>query len=365
MAPDINVSLVGVGLETPLVVSAGPLTRDVRSIERLAAAGGVGAVVLKTIYRQPAETPRPYMAKVSRNLLNYDWSAPGVEEWTPERFERLRACGLPIIASVLDKDDEVLVEMARTMQERGAAIIEVPSGSLPSAERVLERTAKLRSELTVPLIVKIGSTVPKLDAWVGAIEDAGADGITAINTIGPALAIDAETGKPLLGNTRGHGYLSGPALLPISLRVVADIVAYTDLPVMGVGGVDTATSAVQMLMVGAQAIQIHTAGILKGLGVFQKIASGLTQYLDSHGHSSLAAIRRVSQQYLTPERSWDVFTPHLERELCNHCALCERVCVYEAVTMQERLPLFAAAHCHSCGLCISACPTGALSRGGQ
>ncbi|MGC9357336.1 MAG: 4Fe-4S binding protein [Anaerolineae bacterium] len=360
---DISVELAGLSLESPVIVSAGPLTRDVRSIRRLVEAGGLGAVVIKTIYAERAETPRPYMAKVGDNLLNFDWSASGIDEWTEAKFERLAALDLPIIASVGDKDDDVLADMACKMARLGATMIEVPSSGLKTSEQVRERVAALRSAVDVPISLKIGSNVTDLEGWVAAIEEGGADAITAINTIGPGIVLDTETGRPLIGNVRGRGYLSGPALLPLSLRTVADIVALTDLPVMGVGGVEDVTGALQMFMVGAQAVQMHTAGILKGFATFSSVATGLEKYLDDRGYESIIAIRGMSQQYLVSERMWDEFLPQLDPEICIHCRRCERVCVYEAIKMVERLPQFSAAHCHSCGLCISVCPTRAITYG--
>ncbi len=361
MAADISTEIAGVRLKSPVIVSAGPLTRDVPSIQKLARHGGVGAVVIKTIYSKAADTPRPYMAKIPGGLLNYDWSASGIDDWSHEQFAELAALGLPMIASVLDKDDDTLISMARAVEERGAAMIELPAGGLPTAERVRERVGKLRRNLRVPLAVKIGFTVPDLRAWVEAIEGAGADAITAINTIGPGLALDTETGRPLMGNVRGYGYVSGQALHALSLRVVADVVSLTRLPVMGVGGVQDADGAIQMFMAGASAVQVHTAGILKGLSVFPKLANGIAHYLEVHGHGSLADIMGMSQQYLSLERHWDRLVPEVQDEDCTGCSLCARACVHDAITMVDRLPQFDGALCHGCGLCISVCAPHALS----
>ena len=360
MTVDTSVCLAGLKLKTPLILAAGPLSRDAQSIRRLAEAGCVGAVVLKTIYSTDADTPRPYLAKVKGGLLNFDWSATGVGFWTDNRFGQLLDLGLPMIASIYDGDDGTLVRIAQTLERLGAAMIELPAAGTPPA-RLQQLVSRVRAGLHIPIAVKIGWNEPDLRSSVKAVEDGGADVIVATNTVGPCLAIDTETGRPLMGNCRGYGYLSGAAIHPISLRVVADAVSMTELPVVGVGGVEDAHSAVAMFMAGAQAVQLHTAAILRGVGVFGKIAEGIESYLEMHGHASLDALVGMSQQYLVDEPAFDRFLPVVNRRRCNHCSLCERMCVYGAVTMVGELPQFNLHKCRGCGLCITACTPGALA----
>jgi len=100
-----------------------------------------------------------------------------------------------------------------------------------------------------------------------------------------------ETGYPLLGGKHGYGWLSGPALKPLALRCVADIVRTVDLPVIGVGGISTGLDAIEFIMVGAQAVQVCTAAIMQGPSIYGRIARQVDRWLDEHGYGSLAEIR--------------------------------------------------------------------------
>jgi dihydroorotate dehydrogenase (NAD+) catalytic subunit len=109
-----------------------------------------------------------------------------------------------------------------------------------------------------------------------AAERGGADAVVAINTL-KAMAIDIETGYPILGNR--FGGLSGQAIRPVAVRAVYDLAARLEIPVIGVGGVSSWEDAVEMMMAGASAVQVGTA-LLKGYGVFREITEGLSRYLE-------------------------------------------------------------------------------------
>lgn len=109
-----------------------------------------------------------------------------------------------------------------------------------------------------------------------AAQRGGADAVVAINTL-KAMAIDIESGRPILGNK--FGGLSGQAIKPVAVRCVYDLAARLEIPVIGVGGVGSWEDAVEMMMAGASAVQVGTA-LLKGYGVFEEITSGLARFLE-------------------------------------------------------------------------------------
>ncbi|NCC31907.1 MAG: diguanylate cyclase, partial [Chloroflexia bacterium] len=121
-----------------------------------------------------------------------------------------------------------------------------------------------------------------------------ADAIVATNSLGPAFGLDIETGYPLLGGSDGYGWLSGPAIKPLSVRCVYDIAQAVDLPIIGVGGVNRGEDAVEFLMAGASLVQVCTAAIIRGSTVYGKIASQLGDWLDQHGYQSTHAIRGLA-----------------------------------------------------------------------
>jgi ferredoxin len=188
---------------------------------------------------------------------------------------------------------------------------------------------------------------------------AGADGIVAINSFGPCLSIDIETGRPRLGGPEGVGWLSGPALKPLAVRCVRDIASAVRIPVIGVGGVSSGADAVEMLMAGASAVGVCTAAMLRGPAVFGKIARELDAWLDAHGHADPTAIRGLA---LRPSAEpWATDPPVVDADRCNGCDLCRLSCPYEAITVDGGLARIDPARCDRCGLCITRCRHGALA----
>ena len=122
-----------------------------------------------------------------------------------------------------------------------------------------------------------------------ACEAAGADGFTAINTVGPGMIIDTGVRRPVLSNRSGG--VSGPAILPIAVRAVFELAAATDLPIIGTGGVCTADDALQLIMAGAAAVGIGSGIYYHGLEIFSRINAGLREYLQREGLKSLEQIR--------------------------------------------------------------------------
>jgi ferredoxin len=211
----------------------------------------------------------------------------------------------------------------------------------------------------LPVLIKVTANWPDLLDVVEDCLQAGADGVTAIDSVGPTLRIDVETGEPLLGS---FAWLSGSAILPISLRVVAQICQRHGVPVVGTGGVGQAKEAVEMVMAGATAVGVHSQPLLRGLDWFKKTITGLDRWLEAHGHSRLADLRGVALPHLEKP------VPHIplafafDEETCTRCGRCVTVCGYSAreltadgdMLLDEEL-------CRSCGLCVNVCAPGSLT----
>ena len=129
---------------------------------------------------------------------------------------------------------------------------------------MVEAIRAAKAALDVPVFVKLSPLGREMVRAAEQAEAAGADGIVAINSFGPVLAIDPDTRLPLLGGSDGYGWLSGPAIKPLALRCVRDIARAVRVPVIGVGGVSHGIDAVEMLMAGASAVQVCTAAIMHG-----------------------------------------------------------------------------------------------------
>jgi dihydroorotate dehydrogenase (NAD+) catalytic subunit len=146
----------------------------------------------------------------------------------------------------------------------------------------------------VPVLVKLSPNVSNLAEIALRVAEAGADGISAINSLGPGLVLDVDTARPVLAH--GPGGVSGPAIRPIAVRCVRDICQALragghDIPVLGMGGVTTGRDLAEMLLVGAQAVGIGSAIQYRGVEVFAQCAAELRDYMDRHGYRRIGDFR--------------------------------------------------------------------------
>ena len=140
-------------------------------------------------------------------------------------------------------------------------------------------TKAVKAAVSVPVWVKLTPNVTDIREIGLAAQEGGADAVVAINTL-KAMAIDVDTGYPILGNV--HGGLSGPAIKPVAVRCVYDLYATLEIPVIGVGGVSNWADAVEMMMAGACAVEIGSA-VHEDTGVFAAVTLGISDYLDRKG----------------------------------------------------------------------------------
>ncbi|MCX6093492.1 MAG: 4Fe-4S binding protein [Candidatus Bipolaricaulota bacterium] len=351
---DLATNLCGLKLRTPLVLASGPLSFDGDALVR-AHRAGAGAVVTKTIGVHAAVNPVPHIARSSGGLLNAErWSDLPPERWIEREIPRARKAGAVVIASVgLTRED--VRALAAALAEAGASALEVVSYDGPAVPGMVEEAT---SRVSIPVFAKVSANGPDVVEMARACLANGASAITAIDSVGPALRFDLASRRPRLG---GYGWLSGRPILPVALRVVADIARETGCPIVGTGGVETADDAVEMLYAGANAVGVCTAPLLRGVSVFGDLVRDLSARLFSLGFESpgeatgagLSELVRASNGTKAREGwrfAWS-------RETCTDCGACVRVCPYGARRNPEEI---VEPDCRGCGLCSSSCPTGAL-----
>jgi dihydroorotate dehydrogenase (fumarate) len=241
------------------------------------------------------------------------------------------------------------------VSESGADLLELVSYR---AEDAAPMVAVAREIASLPVLIKVSANWSNLLEVVEACLEAGADGVTAIDSIGPTLRIDVDTGEPLLGS---FAWLSGRAILPISLRVVAQISQRFQVPVVGTGGVGGSEDTVEMVMAGATAVGIHSLPLLQGLGWFEKTLKRLDRWLERHGHSRLASLRGIALPHLEKPVPSLPLAFAFDKDTCTRCGRCVTVCAYGAreLTAQGDM-LLDEELCRSCGLCVQVCASGAL-----
>ncbi len=301
---DLSVDICGVRLPNPLVLASGVLGLSSELFERLAR-NGIGAVTTKSVSLQPrAGYKNPVIVDYGPGIINaVGLSNPGVEVMVDEirrAKERLAPLGVPIIASIFANTIYDFGTLARYITEAQPDLIEA-NISCPNIDARYEQmfaispyvsaqvTRRIKQNTDIPLIVKLSPNVDDIVAVAQAVVEAGADAISAINSVGPGMIIDIETAKPVLANRIGG--VSGPAIRPIAVRCVYDICRHVSVPVIGIGGVSSGRDVVEMLMVGATAVGIGSAINYHGLRMFDQVLQDVRAYMRRHNHRSLDDLR--------------------------------------------------------------------------
>jgi dihydroorotate dehydrogenase (NAD+) catalytic subunit len=304
MSSRLATEVAGLKLANPTMLAAGILGLTGLSLRR-AAEAGAGAVVTKSVGLKPREGyPNPTVVQVECGLINaMGLPNPGIHCFG-EEIREAREGGVPVIVSVYGFSPEEFAEVARIAAEEGADALEL-NVSCPHVEKtgteigqspqlVAEVVEMVKKRVQKPVLVKLTPHVTDITEVAKAAAEAGADAITAINTV-RAMAINIETTWPILANKIGG--LSGPAIKPIALRCVYEIFQEVDVPVIGCGGVTTWRDAVEFMLAGASGVQIGTAIALKGLGVFKSITRGIDAYLKKGDFRSVTEIVGLSHRH--------------------------------------------------------------------
>lgn len=294
---DLTVEICGLKFSNPVIPAAGPNVRDGRLLEE-AMRGGAGGLLSKTISVDAAPLYMPHMAEVKGGFLNTElWSEMPPERWLLKEYDIARraadAAGIPLLISMGYSGQEI-AQLAPKVKPWADAL-ELSTHYLgEDATPMIEAIDAAKSALDVPVFVKMSPLGREMKAAAQAAQVAGADAISATNSFGPTFGLDVESGYPLMGGVNGYGWLSGPAIKPLSLRCVYDIAQAVDLPILGVGGISRGEDAIEFIMAGASVVEVCTAAILRGPDVYGKIASQISDWLDQHGYTSVNEIRGLA-----------------------------------------------------------------------
>ncbi|MEM3404009.1 MAG: dihydroorotate dehydrogenase [Nitrososphaeria archaeon] len=297
MSLNFQVKLASLEMDNPLMLASGVLGMSPSTIRRVASSGA-GGLVTKSIgldARDGYSNPTVYVCGYYGLLNAMGLPNPGVdhvvEEFLNQDFK------FPVVYSIFGSSPGDYSKIARKLLRLKPSAFELnlscphvkEVGSLigQDPKMVYDVVKEVKQSVNVPVFAKITPNVADVVEIARTAVKAGADAIVAINTV-KAMVIDVDAMKPVLGNKAGG--LSGPAIKPISIKIVYDLYENLKVPVVGVGGIQTWKDAVEYFLAGARAVQIGSAITWKGLAVFKEILFGLREYMMEKRFSSIDEI---------------------------------------------------------------------------
>ena len=298
--PELSTSLCGVKLRNPLVLASGIVDTTASSLI-YAIKNGAGAVITKSISPEPRKGHKEPVVQAIGNesMLNaVGLSNPGMDLGVEEIKDAKRRTHEPIIANIVAFTVKDFGICAKKISEAQPDIIEV-NMSCPNVDDehgkpfacdpdlAAQVTKEVKSNTNTPISVKLSPNVANIATIAKAVEAAGADAITCINTIG-GMAIDTTTATPLISNKVGG--VSGAAIKPVAVKAIYDCYKAVNIPILGTGGVTNGNDAIEQLMAGAVAVGLGTAVYTRGIDVFEKINKEIETFMQQHNYSSIKKI---------------------------------------------------------------------------
>jgi dihydroorotate dehydrogenase (NAD+) catalytic subunit len=295
---ELQVRIGSLKLRNPVMTASGTFGYG-REFSNLVNLHHLGGIVVKGISLLPRPgNPPPRIVETACGMLNaIGLENVGVERFITEKMSYLKGLDTPIIVNILGDSVEEYGEIARRLDGvEGISGLEVniscPNvkkggvafGTVP--EMAATVTGAVRQATKMPVIIKLSPNVTDIVLMARAVEEAGADGVSLINTL-IGMAIDSKTRKPRLANVIGG--LSGPAIKPVALRMVWQVASAVSIPVIGIGGITTAGDAIEFLLAGATAIQVGTANFYEPSAP-EQIIQGMKEYLHQQGEHCIRDI---------------------------------------------------------------------------
>jgi dihydroorotate dehydrogenase (NAD+) catalytic subunit len=265
-------------------------------------AGSLDAFVTKTVTPLPREgNPPPRIAETDDWMLNsIGLQNPGIDAWVAESYPRLRELGVPLWVSVggFSAPDYALVcERLEALEDVEVLELNLSCPNVDEApETAAELTGAARAATSKPLYAKLSPALPDIAEAARAVADAGADGLSLVNTL-RGLALDPTTLRPRLA--LGPGGASGPALRPIALACIYACSRAVELPIVGMGGIASGRDALDFVAAGAGAVALGTVLFGDPLAP-ARVRAELSAAITSRGYASAAEIREIALESATP-----------------------------------------------------------------
>lgn len=294
---DLCVKIAGGALKNPVITASGTFGfgREYNALYPLSRLGGISCK--GTTLHERLGNPPPRIAETPSGILNsVGLQNPGVDAFIREDLPWLKEQGTVVIANLAGSAISDYCQAAEKLDETAVDMIEL-NISCPNVKQggasfgtacasAQEITAAVRKVTRKPLIVKLTPNVTSISDIAAAVEEAGADAVSLINTL-TGMRINIETRRPVLRNNTGG--MSGPAVFPVAVRMVWETARRVKIPVIGMGGIASWEDAVEMMLAGASAIQVGTAMFADAYAPL-KMIEGIERYLEEHQIQSVTEL---------------------------------------------------------------------------
>jgi dihydroorotate dehydrogenase (NAD+) catalytic subunit len=301
--PNLAVNVGGLEMKNPVTVASGTFGYG-NEYEPYFDIAKLGAVTTKSLSLKPRPGHRPpRLVETAAGMLNaIGLQNVGIDAYLSDKAPFLRDKGVPIIANIVGRSHDDYAALARRLEEAGAADAIEANLSCPNVhdakqargatmvsqtpEAVFLYTEAIRSATKLPLFVKLTPNVLDISEPCLAAQEAGADALSLINTL-IGMAINTKTRRPKLANIVGG--LSGPAIRPVAVKMVWDASRVTRIPIIGMGGICSASDAVEFLLAGASAVAVGCMSFRQP-DAASRVVEGLREYLSAHAFSSVTEL---------------------------------------------------------------------------
>lgn len=399
MPNKLRLKFAGLDLDSPIMVSAGPCTRTVKQIKRLADAG-VGCVITKSTFMEeeyeevikpyaPHRFPdcRPKYVKSADDTYVYlaGFAESPAEIWAESLSELKREVDIPIIASQIATTLNGHVKMAQMFETAGASGLEFDfccpmpyldktelSGiraSLLHPEIIRDVVIAVKEKVRIPVGAKIVFNPIEPGPMLKAIKDSGMDFVHVYYSPAAMSTIDLDTGKPYL--PAASGGVTGPMKRLINYKYVhqtASSLGMKDPHITASGHAMNWRDCIEYMMYGCTAVQVNHAVMAEGPSVITRINEGMENFLNEKGHEGIHSIVGMALPHVfqispfmdTFGQTKGVIVAGNIPDRCIQCQVCEESCPVYAITMGDQEPVIDKNLCEGCGLCVANCPSDAL-----
>lgn len=393
---DLSVEFCGVTCENPFFLSSSVVGSDYEMVAKAFEMGWAG-VAFKTIGMFTPDEVSPRFAALEKEdnpfvgFKNIEQISDHSLEENMDYLRRLKK-DYPskiIIASIMGRDEEEWTKLAAMMEEAGADIIEcnfscpqmvgegLGSDVGTNPELVARYTAATKRGTKLPVLAKMTPNITKMEIPAEAAVEAGADGLAAINTIKSVMNINLHSfaSAPDVEGKSAEGGYSGKAVKPIALRFINDLAKdekLKEIPISGMGGIETWQDAAEFLALGCETVQVTTSVMQYGYRIIEDMIEGVQDYLTREGMTSVRQMIGKALPNIVAADKVNRHTieyPKFNRKTCVGCGRCYISCFdggHQALQMDEKRQIrMDAKKCVGCQLCMLVCPTGSITAGSR